>query len=79
MIKELRNLGFYYDTDMEMYVTPGCNAWVSFSTTGGEFGFFEVMEDGTMYDNVIKFTVNQLPNLIPSVKQGLKIAIRMFS
>ena len=72
MIKELRNLGFRYDTEMEMFVRPQSMAWVSFSSTGGEFGFLSV-EDGVTYDNVLKFTVNQLPNVIASVKQALSL------
>jgi len=72
MIKQLRALGFYYDTEMEMYIRPSSNAWVSFSTTGGEFGYHSE-EEGVMYDNVIKFTVNQLPIVIDSVKQALSI------
>ena len=72
MIQQLRRLGFYYDPDMEMYVLPERNAWISFSTTGGEFGFHSE-ENGVMYDNITKFTVNQLPRLVAGVKKALSL------
>ena len=72
MIKELYDLGFSYEPEMEMYIRPQSCAWVQFSVTGGEFGYY-FDEDGQTFYNVIKFTVNQLPNVISSVKQALSI------